>query len=241
MKVSAVSDRGKVRPSNQDSYLLEETDKGMLCILADGMGGYAGGEIASKMAVDLIFQGVAEATEEVNEETLLDILTRANDAIYRKSIVEPGLTGMGTTLCVALIMRERTILAHVGDSRIYLWHDKELRQLTKDHTLVAELIRSGEITAEQALTHPHRHILTRAFGVEYNTQLDMETIQLNEGDRLLMCSDGLYMYVTDEEIRRLLVRRPSVKKVCDRLLEKAMKGGGADNITVLCVEKEGEA
>lgn len=238
MKSAGKSDPGKIRPINEDSYILSSYPNGYLCLIADGMGGHAAGEVASKIAAEGFAQALQEETRPLSEEIIDELVQKVNHAIYQKSKEDIALSGMGTTLSLAVIKDHTVFLAHIGDSRIYLWQKGKLRQLTKDHTLAAELLRLGEISEKQALTSSYRHMLTRSLGVDSQVKVDIETFALLPNDRLLLCTDGLYNYLTDRELTKYLSKNLPVTKLCEKLTAKALQEGGSDNITVLCIEEE---
>ena len=223
------SHRGLVRQTNEDSFLVR---KG-LYVVCDGMGGARGGEVASQMACERL---VALAPGSAGKDELVDAIVDANGSIAARSVAEPDLLGMGTTLTSALINDGTLILGHVGDSRAYLLREGTLRQLTDDHSWVGEMVRRGELTAAQAAVHPHRSVITRALGTEGEAAPDLLEIGLEPGDRLLLCSDGLSGMVPDEKIEEVLLRPDSPQAAADALVQAALEGGGEDNITVVVVD-----
>ena len=221
--------RGLVRQTNEDSFLVR---KG-LYVVCDGMGGARGGEVASQMACERLV-GVAPST--AGREELREAIVDANVSIAERSTAEPHLLGMGTTLTSALIRDKTVILGHVGDSRAYLLHDGRLRQLTDDHSWVGEMVRRGEITPAEAAVHPHRSVITRALGTDGDAEPDLLQVNLEVGDRLLLCSDGLSGMVSDAKIQELLLRPDDPQFVADALVQAALEGGGEDNVTVVIVD-----
>src|SRR5262245_49755500 len=232
--VGAATDIGQVREGNEDSYLVEEP----LYAVADGMGGHRGGEVASSLALEIVQQ-----LFERHEGTLADQVVRANRAVFDRSQNDRSVSGMGTTLTAALIDDDKVHLVHVGDSRAYLLQDGRLTQLTEDHTLVHRMVMEGEITQEEAETHPHRSILTRALGVDESVQIDEGDVQVGTGDRLLLCTDGLTGMVSEEEIQQILVESAEPQEAVDRLVKVANRAGGIDNITAVVLDfgEDGEA
>jgi serine/threonine protein phosphatase PrpC len=229
VKVTAATatDIGLVREGNEDSYLTEEP----LFAVADGMGGHRGGEVASQLAVEtlekLFKQRVGDLPDQVQE---------ANRVVFERSVVDEKVAGMGTTLTAALVEGDRVRLAHVGDSRAYLLRDRKLRLLTEDHTLVHRMVSEGEISQEEAETHPQRSVLTRALGVDTVVDVDDDTVQVRPGDRLLLCTDGLTSMVSEEEIEEVLRTVPDPLDAAQRLVRMANEAGGVDNTTVVVLD-----
>jgi len=229
---AAATDVGRVREGNEDSYLLEDP----LFAVADGMGGHRGGEVASSLALEtlqtLFHQGSGDLDEQVQE---------ANRAVFEKSMHDRRVAGMGTTLTAALAEGERVRIAHVGDSRAYLLRRAELHLLTEDHTLVRRMVAEGEISEEEAEAHPQRSVLTRALGVDMWVDVDELVVEVEQGDRLLLCTDGLTAMISDERIRQILVGQPDTQAAADALVSAANEAGGVDNITVVVLDlAEGE-
>src|SRR2546429_4329385 len=222
--VGVATDIGKVRGANEDSYLVEPP----LFAVADGMGGHRGGDVASKLALETVEQRFHRRTGTLSEQ-----VRRANKAVFERSKVDRRVTGMGTTLTAALVQGDALRLAHVGDSRAYLLRAGSLRQLTTDHTLVARMVKAGEISEAEAEVHPHRNVLTRALGTEADVRVDEDEIPLLEGDRVLLCSDGLTGMVTEEQIQAILEMDVPAQEAADRLVTAANRAGGIDNITVV--------
>jgi serine/threonine protein phosphatase PrpC len=227
--VGAATDVGRVRGHNEDAYLVDE-QLGLVAV-ADGMGGHQAGEVASATALEALRAAVTSG------EGIRDAVTSANAAVYDKSTTDERLRGMGTTLTAATLATGATLLlGHVGDSRAYLLHDGKLQRLTTDHSLVEELIQSGELTPEEAEADPRRSMITRALGIEPDVDVDLYPTQLSSGDRLLFCSDGLTGMVSEEEIRTILVDDHDPSAAARRLIAGANTAGGIDNITVLVVD-----
>ncbi len=227
VRVGVASDIGQVREGNEDAYLVVAP----LYAVADGMGGHRGGEVASSLALETVQQ-----LFERREGTLSDQVARANRAVYDRSQSDRSVSGMGTTLTAALIDGDELHLVHVGDSRAYLLHDGRLTQLTEDHTLVRRMVEEGEITPEEAETHPHRSILTRALGVDESVQVDEGDLRVQTGDRLLLCTDGLTGMVPEEQIREIMLEAEDPQEVVERLVKVANRAGGIDNITAVIVD-----
>ncbi|MFA5801751.1 MAG: Stp1/IreP family PP2C-type Ser/Thr phosphatase [Thermoleophilia bacterium] len=218
---------GLVRGSNEDSFFAQPP----VFMVADGMGGAEAGEVASGMAARA-FAWIMPQTRSPQDE-LSKLITRINISIYEAAGGDTHHSGMGTTITAAAIVGSMVGFAHVGDSRAYLWRDGELRQLTEDHSLVGEMLRQGTITSEEAANHPQRSIITRALGVDRIVDVDTESIDWEPGDVFLLCSDGLYSMIPDEEISRVFAGKESLAATADRLVEAALSGGGADNVTVV--------
>ena len=225
--VGAASDIGQVREGNEDSYLVIAP----LYAVADGMGGHRGGEVASNLALETV-----QTLFEQGSGTLAEQVEQANRAVFDRSQKDRSVSGMGTTLTAALIDGGRVHLAHVGDSRAYLFRAGELSLLTEDHTLVHKMVVEGEITEEEAETHPHRSILTRALGVDAAVQVDESNVEVAGGDRILLCSDGLTGMVSDEQIQEILGRNPDPQPAVDELVKEANRAGGIDNITAVILD-----
>jgi protein phosphatase len=229
----AGTDVGRARSGNEDSYFCGRT----VFAVADGLGGHQGGEVASAAAVEPLaaldgreFADPAEAAE-----ALTAAIREANAAILDQAAGDPGLWGMGTTVTAAALAGERHLqLAHVGDSRAYLLRDGSLEQLSTDHTVVAELVRRGRLTPAQAAIHPERSILTRAVGLDPRIPVDTpDPLELQDGDQVLLCSDGLTEAVDDDQIAQLLSVEPDGNAACQALIDAANAAGGPDNITAV--------
>jgi PPM family protein phosphatase len=229
MKVSvgAATDIGQVREGNEDSYLIVEP----LYAVADGMGGHRGGEVASSLALETV-QGLFER----REGSLADQVAEANRAVFDRSQKDRKVSGMGTTLTAAQIDGNRVHLVHVGDSRAYLLRGGELTRITEDHTLVHRMVMEGEISEEEAETHPQRSILTRALGVDRNIQVDEGDLEVAPGDRILLCTDGLTGMISEGQIREILVETLDPQEAADELVGGANRAGGIDNITAMILD-----
>jgi protein phosphatase len=230
-EVGVATDIGKVREGNEDFYLVEPP----LYAVADGMGGARGGEVASHLALDTVEDLFREG-----KGTLADQVRQANRAVHERSIEDASVSGMGTTLTAVQTEGPEVRLVHVGDSRAYLLRAGALRQLTKDHTLVARMVKAGEISQAEADVHPHRNVLTRVLGTEANVKVDEDTVPLLDGDRVVLCSDGLTSMVAEDQIQAILESEPDPHRASDRLIKAANRAGGVDNITVLILDAHGE-
>lgn len=232
-RAGAVTDTGRARAVNQDSLLVVD---GRLYAVADGMGGHRGGEVASALALESL-ASLAESTT----AALVKGITRANEAVYLRSSQDPELRGMGTTL-IALALavdadgQELLAMANVGDSRAYRFRGGRLEQMTEDHSLVESLVRQGRITAEEAVTHPQRNIITRALGVDPEVEVDSWELPAVPGDRYLLCSDGLFNEVEPATIAATLAERVDPDDAAAELVRLANEGGGRDNITCVVVD-----
>lgn len=232
-EISAAGDShvGQVRRGNEDALLVGTS----VFAVADGMGGHVAGEVASETALNPIarLDGRVFADADVAQQALRDAVREANRLVLERADDTPDLRGMGTTLTVAMIEHRRLHVAHVGDSRAYLLRDGELVQLTRDHTLVRDLVDEGQITEQQAADHPQRSIITRAIGVAEDIDVDAVTMSLRRGDRVLLCSDGLTNVVDDDEIAHRLLGADGLEAAIDTLIEQANERGGPDNITAV--------
>lgn len=248
MRSYGASHIGLVRKVNEDSFYCQkeyEYGKPYLCIVADGMGGHNAGEIASKMAVTEIKKYIdEELVKSVGyklddyKKLVKDAFLFANKAVYNRSIENVEYSGMGTTLTLALIVENNLIIGHVGDSRIYLIKDEKISKITEDHSYVAELIRNGTIKPEEANHHPQKNLITRALGTSSDLEVDIKNITLENGDFILMCTDGLSNMLSNNEILDTIISFKECKKVCHELINKANANGGLDNVTVVVIEVE---
>lgn len=244
LRAVVLSDVGCVRTNNEDAARFVRpstseirTNKGFLAIVADGMGGHAAGEVASQMVVETVTKTYYQR-EESPEESLFLALTKANRAIWQTAGRNSRQRGMGTTCTAVAICNNRLYLAHVGDSRFYLLKNGQLLQLSTDHTYVQSLVAQGVITMAEAEKHPERNVLTRAMGTHNKVEIDIAVLSqtFRDEDRLLLCSDGLYDYLSSDEIAQLLLI-PTLNEAAQQLIELAKQRGGHDNITVLLVER----
>ena len=228
--VSAVrSDIGRLRQRNEDAYLVKDS----LFVVADGMGGHRGGDVASALALETIESG---APEETNLQALVRDIKRAHQAVLERGEADRDLRGMGTTITAILVEDARAHVAHVGDSRAYLLREGTLQQLTEDHTLVQRMVREGRLTEDEAAHHPQRSVLTRALGVDEDISVDELTLDIHAGDRLLLCTDGLTTMIDRGRIEKILDREKDPQAACDKLIDVANRAGGDDNITVIVVD-----
>jgi serine/threonine protein phosphatase PrpC len=226
------TDTGRQRRGNEDASLARPP----VFVVADGMGGAQAGEVASQIAVEAFEQGLPSTG--TPEQRLAEIVQQANRRIHDVSRVEHERAGMGTTLTAAFLDDRQVAIAHVGDSRAYLFRDGALKRLTRDHSLVGELVRQGKLTEEQAEEHPQRSIITRALGPEPTVEVDTWTYPANAGDVLMLCSDGLTSMIPEERITEILAGAPSLEGAADELIAQANEAGGRDNITVVLFRLE---
>lgn len=237
---ASLSDKGKVRENNEDAcgqFVPAEKDeqaqKGILFLVADGMGGHRGGEIASRLAVEAIVSAFTQSQETDRAGVLVSAFEHANTLILTESTTDTTLFGMGTTCTAIALHGSHAYFAHVGDSRAYCQRGDQLTQMTNDHSLVGEMVRSGIITDEDARTHPRRNVITRSLGIQESLMTDTPNspFEVMAGDTFLLCSDGLTSFVEDDEIARVLAGN-DVDSQCETLVRLANDGGGKDNITV---------
>ena len=219
---------GLVRQRNEDRFFIDDN----VCAVTDGMGGYSGGEIASTYAVDEIREYLA-SLETVGQQDLCDAIIHANERIANRVAHEERLAGMGTTAVVTAVNGDQLYWASVGDSRLYVYRDGLLRQITTDHSMVQELLTAGEITKDEMLNHPQRNLLTRAVGVDDTLEVDSGVESILPGDRILLCTDGLCGYVSDNVISSALQSNNDDMKVVESLMETVYDVGAGDNVTIV--------
>ncbi|MGR0318545.1 PP2C family protein-serine/threonine phosphatase [Agromyces sp. ZXT2-3] len=231
---AAVSHVGRVRASNQDSGYAGRR----LFLVADGMGGHAGGDVASAIATRRIAEADADYESSADAAAALeDALLSANRNLEETVAEHSELTGMGTTTSAMLVQQDRVVIAHIGDSRVYLFRSGELSQVSIDHTFVQRLVDAGRITAEEAMVHPRRSVLMRVLGdVEASPEIDTMVIDTHPGDRWMLCSDGLSGVVSFDDIHEMLSADAGAKQVADRLVKASLDGGAPDNVTVVVVD-----
>jgi protein phosphatase len=224
--IAGRTETGPVRATNQDAVITSDRLAGV----ADGMGGARGGEVASALAATIVEAGfVGRSGSELDA-----VVRSANAAIFERGRTDSKLAGMGTTLCCAGLVDDATVVVvNVGDSRAYLLRGEELRQVTEDHTVTAELLRQGHLPASEAAQHPYRHVLTRVLGGGPTVDVDLATIDLVEGDLLLLCTDGLSNQLDDDQIAQLMAAGGSASEIADRLLDAALAAGASDNVSAV--------
>lgn len=238
MKTFSITDVGMVRTVNQDYVYITENPLGVLpnlFVVADGMGGHQAGDFASKYTVEVITRELRQSREQDVEKALLSAIKQANRELIEKAESDEHLTGMGTTIVVATIINQMMYFANVGDSRLYLIN-KGITQLTKDHSLVEEMVRLGGIKPEEAKHHPDKNIITRAIGAKEDVEIDFFEHRLKKDDIILMCTDGLSNMIEDEEIFHLVQGGRDIVESGQLLVDTAKENGGTDNIGVVLVK-----
>ncbi|HAV21326.1 MAG: Stp1/IreP family PP2C-type Ser/Thr phosphatase [Bacillota bacterium] len=230
MEASARSDIGLVRAVNEDSFLVTD----VLFAVADGLGGHEAGEVASRMAIDLLEEHLPYFRSNPADK-LRETFTRINTAIHQRSMSDENCKGMGTTLTALLIQDGTAYIGHVGDSRAYLVRDNVIYQLTEDHSVVGELVRLGLLTKGEAKTHPQRHLLTRAIGTLPEVDIEIVNSKIEPGDRFILCTDGLSEAIEDSGILDVVTSNQTPPQVVDELINLANRNGGHDNVTVIAV------
>lgn len=239
LKTFSITDIGKRRKLNQDFVYTSEQPVGSLpnlFIVADGMGGHNAGDYASKVTVETIVEKIKTSSETERTHILEEAIVAANTLIRARARESVDLEGMGTTVVVATCEGNRLCVANVGDSRLYVVNRKEIRQITKDHSWVAEMVRRGGMGKEEARNHPDRNIITRAIGADDTVKVDFFAVQLKEGDLILMCTDGLTNMLEDEEIRMTLNGARDMVEKAEELVAAANDRGGRDNISVILID-----
>ena len=238
LKTFSITDIGKKRKLNQDYVFTSEIPIGGLAnlfLVADGMGGHNAGDYASKYTIEKIVEKIGKSREKDPVKILETAICQTNQELFEKSLEEEGLNGMGTTVVAATCMDDVLYVANVGDSRLYLIN-QEIKQITRDHSLVEEMIQMGGIKREQARSHPDKNIITRAIGAQSDVKVDFFQVKLQEHDMILMCTDGLTNMLEDEEIRMVLGGQRDIAGKAEALVNAANNNGGKDNIAVILVE-----
>ncbi len=244
MKAVFKTDKGKVRLHNEDAGgIFVNQDGSRLAIVADGMGGHRAGDIASEMSVIHLkkeweaAEGIATADDA--EKWLKEQITTVNNIVFEHATNNTECDGMGTTIVAAIITDRFATVANIGDSRAYILNESGFKQITEDHSLVNELVRSGQISKEDAEHHPRKNVLLRALGTEKMVEMDIKTIIFEEGDILLLCSDGLSNKVSDKEMTAILLNEDELEQKAGTLISLANENGGEDNITLVIAEFSG--
>jgi serine/threonine protein phosphatase PrpC len=241
MKTVFLSDRGKVRQHNEDSAgVFRNLDGDVLAVVADGMGGHRAGDVASSMTIQLFHdywkQTYNMDTPKKAEQWLRNHVEIINERVYNHSFENKECQGMGTTIVVAICTKQFATIGHIGDSRCYMVSEDHMSLVTEDHSLVNELVRHGEISKEDAEYHPRKHVLLRALGTEQHVALDVKTLVVEQGDKLLLCSDGLSNKVSTEEMISVLQLDTDLEQKGERLIQMANDMGGEDNITLILID-----
>ncbi|CAM3948168.1 Stp1/IreP family PP2C-type Ser/Thr phosphatase [Paenibacillus alkaliterrae] len=239
------SDIGRVRQVNEDQAWVGQLGNGItLAIVADGMGGHQAGDVASQKAVDafrsMLEQSAAKSDLSVQEGKMLirQAITQANEAVFELASHNELYHNMGTTIVAALVKRDNAIIGHVGDSRAYKITEGAITQLTNDHTLVNELVKSGQLSVEEAAHHPRRNVLTRAVGTDSHVEIDVQAVEWSPHDVLLLCSDGLSNMVSEQEmLQTVRTEQLELEAKADHLIQLALHAGGDDNITVVILQE----
>lgn len=238
LKTFSKTDIGRKRKLNQDVVYTSEQPIGKLpnlFLVADGMGGHNAGDYASKITVETIVRHIADSAETAPMRILEDAICAANTLVRGKAEQEPELEGMGTTIVAASCEGRVLHVANVGDSRLYIIGDRKIRQITRDHSWVEEMVRRGGLGREEARNHPDKNIITRAVGAEDTVKIDFFTVNLEEGDMILMCTDGLTNMLEDEEILNVLAVSRDIVEMAEELVRAANEKGGRDNISVILI------
>ncbi|HZK01157.1 MAG TPA: Stp1/IreP family PP2C-type Ser/Thr phosphatase [Tissierellaceae bacterium] len=241
MKVYGLTDNGLSRENNQDSLFVSDSEDLPLFMVADGMGGHNAGEIASNIAVDTIKNNFYKKKKNLESkvriiDTIGESIYEANKKVYLEAIRRPNCSGMGTTLTMAYIFDNNIYIGHIGDSRAYHIRDNNIMQITEDDSLVNELIKNGSITKEEAMNHPQKNVITKALGTSIDIEIDVQTKEYEDGDFLVICSDGLSNMVKEKDILKTIRIEKDVKSACETLVDHAKKNGGLDNITLIIIE-----
>lgn len=224
---------GLVRKDNEDNYLVS-LERGLF-VVADGMGGHVGGRVASSLAVQVLDREIRGLCGQEPGTQLQAALLKANEVILYQGQADTRYAGMGTTVTAVLVKEERLYLAHIGDSRAYLYRDGMLSLLTRDHSLVNELFQNGSLTMEEMKKHPQRNILTRALGTQQTPQIDLSSTSLKKGDLILLCTDGLHNQVAEQDLLLVLGAKSTLKEKLRQMVNIALQKGGSDNITAILV------
>lgn len=243
IRYSAGTDKGKVRDRNEDNNIVIDCDNYKVFAVADGMGGMDFGDLASSIAMDCIKKELSDCKKQSFNKSemkkqFIRIFNLINNEIIKECFEKKSVTGMGTTLSVGILVEDILYIGHMGDSRIYIIRENKAIQITKDHSYVEELIDSGRITREQAKSHPNRNIITRALGLDRDIDVDTDTFDLIDGDKVMLCTDGLTNAVDDHEMVELIINADGPEEAVKLLINKANERGGRDNITAQLLYKE---
>lgn len=251
VKAKFLTDCGQVRDHNEDSGGIFFNDANqLLAIIADGMGGHQAGDVASELAVNTIkeYWHTSEKikTPDKAENWILKAINKANEIIYKRALDNEDLLGMGTTVVLAICSEDFLTIGHIGDSRCYVYNENGFKQLTEDHSLVNELVRTGQISTEDAAYHPRKNVVLKALGTEEEVSADIQSLVWEQGNRLLLCSDGLTDKVSNEELFEYIQSNDDLRSVGEEMIQLANERGGEDNISLIIIDhvrkkrKEGE-
>lgn len=238
MKTFSVTDAGVVREMNQDYYFSSDTAVGNLpnlFIVADGMGGHKAGDYASRYTIERVVASVSRNTGEEPIAIMKEAINKANELLVAESREDESKSGMGTTLVIGTIIGNKLFVANIGDSRLYVV-GQNMRQITRDHSLVDEMVRLGEINADEARVHPDKNIITRAVGTSDHVEADFFEVEITEDDTILLCTDGLTNMVRDDEILDIIKKYDNAQAATMQLVKEANANGGRDNITVMIIK-----
>lgn len=238
LRTGALSDTGKIRKRNEDAHLVQLSQDIKKLAVADGMGGHQGGHIASRLALEVIDN--FSINGDSLKEDMGKAVYKANEEIIARASGDPELEGMGTTITFLGINEKKALVAHVGDSRLYLFRKGRLQRITRDQSLVEEMVRQGKLSPEEAAIHPQRNVLLQALGVEEDIEVDFYELKVQQGDLFLLCTDGLTGPVSDEEITQIIKKTANLQKSAEEMVELANARGGHDNITVVLCAYDGE-
>ena len=246
MFICACSDIGKVREINQDAYFYIEDEILPIFIVADGMGGHKAGEVASNTAISTIISYYEESKEKIiSKEMFIPefinySVALANEKLIYESVNDDELKGMGTTITMCIVLENELYIGHVGDSRAYLVRGEKLIQLTQDHSLVGELLRTGSITKEEAATHSKKNVILRALGSEEKLKVDVLTVDLQKNDKFMLCTDGLTNMVSEERMLEVITTEEEPSSICSKLVNISNEIGGIDNTTIMLIKAKEE-
>lgn len=236
MKYAYITDVGKKRTNNEDAlFVCNKNDEANVYIVADGMGGHNAGEVASNNVIKIVSSLLCEK-DNITPEYIIKAIQTANKEIYEMSKSKEELRGMGTTIVIAIASKEQMTIAHVGDSRAYLLTKDGIQRLTTDHSWVQELIDTGALSQSEAKDHPHKNVITRAIGIDKDVKVDVLQRNWEEGEKLLLCTDGLNTHLEDNEIYDIVNKSSNIEIATSELVNSANNRGGSDNITVVLVE-----
>jgi serine/threonine protein phosphatase PrpC len=243
MRMAYKSDIGRIRTVNEDRAFALTNEQGItVAIVADGMGGHQAGDIASQKATQMIQEQLLCLEQDLSKETyaeqVREAVMNANKAVFQISSQQEKYHGMGTTVVVALVCKNNLIIGHIGDSRAYRFRQGSLTQITEDHSLVNELVKTGQITLEEAEHHPRRNVLIRALGTDADVKVDVQALTWESGDILLLCTDGLSGLIDQYSIESIIKSNANVDQACNELIESALAAGGDDNVTVVILTSE---